>query len=207
MTLTITSDNRSVLDLLEDANAYFERSRDQGFYLWKSQFLLGLWHLQFGNPRDSFEYADRLARVSDDFGDVVVLGHSHEVRGLALEFTGDHSEAGRELTAAVDTYSAGGFTQTCFAHCLDHVALWLVAEHAPHDAALAVGAAEAIRAQHAGSTAPPYERQWHDHAKSSARDALGASSFDASFSHGHAMAPDEIAGVLAALLEEALQDR
>ena len=54
----MTTDQTRVLDMLEEANRYFEQSGDRGFYRWKSQFLLGLWHVQFGDPNNSFEYAD-----------------------------------------------------------------------------------------------------------------------------------------------------
>ena len=199
----MTTKRTRVLDMLEEANQYFEQSGDVGLYRWKSQFLLGLWHVQFGDPNNSFDYADRLAAASRDTDDLLVLGHSHEVRALALEATGDHDDAKNELMAAVETYSAGGFTQTCFAHCLDHLALWFIADESPHDAALAVGAAESIRSQHADPTAPPYARTTHTHAKSSALTALGETGFDASFTRGYSMAAAEVGDAVAAELAHA----
>ena len=196
----MTTDQTRVLDMLEEANHYFEQSGDQGFYRWKSQFLLGLWHVQFGDPNNSFEYADRLADASRDADDLLVLGHSHEVRALALESTGDHDDAKTELMAAVETYGRDGFTQTCFAHCLDHTALWFITDESPHDAALAIGAAEAIRSQHADPTAPPYARNSHAHAKSSALTTLGETGFDASFIRGYSMAAAEVGDAVAAEL-------
>lgn len=193
----MTTDQTRVLDMLEEANHYFEQSGDRGFYRWKSQFLLGLWHVQFGDPNNSFEYADRLAEASRDVDDLLVLGHSHEVRALALGSTGDHDDAKSELMAAVEAYGASGFTQVCFAHCLDHTALWFITDESPHDAALAIGAAEAIRSQHADSTAPPYVRNSHAYAKSSALAALGETGFDASFTRGHSMVAADVGDTIA----------
>jgi len=194
------TDQARVLDMLEDANQYFERSGDRGLYRWKSQFLLSLWHVQFGDPKDSFEYADRLTDASRDVDDLLVLGHAHEVRALAFEGTDGHDDAKSELVAALDAHSDAGFTQVCFAHCLDHTALWFVADESPHEAALAVGAAEAIRSQHASSTAPPYAQISHAHAKSSARTALGETGFDASFALGYSMAAPEVGNAVATKL-------
>ena len=117
------TDQARVLDMLEDANQYFERSGDRGLYRWKSQFLLGLWHVQLGDPKDSFEYADRLTDASRDVDDLLVLGHAHEVSALAFEGTDGHDDAKSELVAALEAYSDAGFTHVCFAHCLDHTAL------------------------------------------------------------------------------------
>ncbi|MFT7475328.1 MAG: tetratricopeptide (TPR) repeat protein [Verrucomicrobiales bacterium] len=199
----MTTDPTRVLEMLEEANRYYERSGDRGFYRWKSQFLLGLWHVQFGDPNDSLDYADRLVDASRDIDDLLVLGHAHEVRALALESIGDHDDAKSELMAAVETYGADGFTKVCFAHCLDHTALWFIADESPHEAALAVGAAEAIRSQHADPTAPPYARNSHAHAKSSALRALGETGFDASFTRGYSMAAAEVGDAVAAELVRA----
>ena len=196
----MTTDRTRVLDMLEEANRYFEESGDRGFYRWKSQFLLGLWHVQFGDPNNSFVYADRLADASRDVNDLLVLGHSHEVRALALDSTGDHDDAKRELMSAVETYAAGGFTQTCFAHCLDHISRWFIADGSPNNAAFAIGAAEAIRSQHADSTAPPYVRTTHADAKSAALTTLGEAGFDASFTRGHSMAAAKVGDTIATQL-------
>ena len=199
----MTNETTKVLDMLEEANQYFERSGDRGFYRWKSQFLLGLWHVQFGDPSSSFEYADRLAESSGDGEDLLVLAHSHEVRALAFESSGQHGSARDELKAAVDNYGAAGYTQTCFAHCLDHVALWCIGDDSPHDAAWAVGAAEAIRSEHADPTGPPYARNSHARAKRSALDALGETDFDASFTGGRSTAAAQVGDTLTTRLARA----
>lgn len=199
--MTATSQNPiQVRELLIQAHETFAETGTKGFYQWKTLFLLGLWELQFGDPTEAMTFASQLEAMGVETSDTLITAHAHEVFALAAHFSGDHELAGQRLESAVESYRAVSFRKTCFAHCLDHVALWMIEDAEQTTAATAIGAAEAIREQHAGPTAPPYERTWHDSAKLAVRDELGSSEFDRNFLSGQHMTADEIGDYASARL-------
>src|SRR5207244_5120113 len=77
------------------------------------------------------------------------------------------------------------------AECLECLALIAEAHHASEQAARLLAAAARLRAS-IGAPAHPVDRADHDRALERIQTALGAPSFDAAWTAGQAMTPDEV---------------
>lgn len=80
----------------------------------------------------------------------------------------------------------------CLSHCLEHVALWTLARGDPRQAAMLLGAVDAIREDLVGSAAVPgFEQMWHDRATGSALAALGGTAYATAWGEGRQMNLDQ----------------
>jgi hypothetical protein len=89
---------------------------------------------------------------------------------------------------------------TCFGHCLDHVSMWTLHHGDTEQAVILLGSAEALRRDHVGAPAPAAERVWHGRAKDTARERLGATTFERRFDEGRNLDPDRAGDLATAVL-------
>lgn len=148
---------------------------------------LVLWELEFGDRSEALEYGARLRELASASPSPLGRAHAAEATGLLARVAGDLEGARGQFEEAV-TLHARVRNGACLAHCLEHVALWSLDLDEPEQAALLLGAVDAIREDVVGSTAvPPFERMWHDRATYDARQVLGGERYAASWSRGRAM--------------------
>jgi predicted ATPase/class 3 adenylate cyclase len=149
-----------------------------------------LWELEFGDHSEALEFGGRLRELASASPGPIGRAHAAEAAGLLARVAGDLEGARAQFEEAVTLHARvrnGG----CLAHCLEHVALWSLDREEPEQAALLLGAVDAIREDLVGSTAvPPFERMWHDRATDKARRILGGERYEASWSRGRAMRLD-----------------
>jgi predicted ATPase/class 3 adenylate cyclase len=149
-----------------------------------------LWELEFGDRSEALAYGARMRELASASPGPLGRAHAAEAAGLLARVTGDLEGARAEFEEAVTLHARvrnGG----CLAHCLEHVALWSLDRNEPEQAALLLGAVDAIREDLVGSTAvPAFERMWHDRATEEARGVLGGERYEASWRLGRAMSLD-----------------
>lgn len=149
-----------------------------------------LWELEFGDRSEALAYGRRLRELASASPSPLGRAHAAEATALLARVAGDLERARAPFEEAVTLHALvrnGG----CLAHCLEHVALWSLDLDEPEQAALLLGAVDAIREDLVGSTAvPPFERMWHDRATESARGMLGEEEYATSWSRGRAMSLD-----------------
>ena len=149
-----------------------------------------LWELEFGSPEEALRYGSRLQELAVALPNPLARGHAAEAAGLLARVRGDLEEARARFHEAV-TMHGRVRNGACLAHCLEHVALWALDRQQPEQAAVLLGAVDAIREDVVGTTAvPPFERIWHDRAAADARTQLGVPAFDAAWARGRAMRLD-----------------
>jgi hypothetical protein len=161
-------------------------------------FILGLWELQFGEPSNAERFAPQLERLGEQLGVALIKAHAAELYGLTAHFAGDQEKAQARFVEAVGHYRQAGFPLQCFAHCLDHIALWTLNQGHPDRATTLLGSVEALR--EVATAIPPFERIWHDQATTAAREQLGATTFERHFQDGRHMGPQEAAELASATL-------
>ena len=186
--------------LLASAIETLGRSDAACWQYWMSLFLVNLWDLQHGDPADAAPFAAKLVRLGQTSGDAITKAHGSEVAGLRAHFAGSAEVARTELAGAVNHYRTTGFRVSCFAHCLDHIALWTLDQGDPDRATILLGSAEALRGDHVGAPAPAAERHWHDEAKAAAMQCLGEPGFARRLSEGHRIEPDQAGDLATAIL-------
>jgi predicted ATPase/class 3 adenylate cyclase len=166
----------------------------------RSLWWLILWELEFGDPEEAIHLDARLQQLASRIPGPLAAAHAAEAAGLLARLHGDLGEAGRRLRDAVGLHIKA-HNVMCLSHCLEHVALWTLDRRDADQAAMLLGAVDAIREDVIGSSAvPPFERMWHDRATSSAREELGEDAFASSWGRGRAMSVDEaVAAALGAV--------
>jgi non-specific serine/threonine protein kinase len=200
ITLWGPSEAERVRQLLTSALGTFEaiRGPGTGYRETAGLFILGLWELQFGEPSEAERFASRLERLGEQSGVAFIKAHAAELSGLTAHFADDQEQAQARFVEAVGHYRQAGFPLQCFAHCLDHIALWTLNEGHPDRAATLLGSVEAL-----GEVAiyiRPFERIWHDQAKTAAREQLGATTFERHFQEGSQTEPKDAAELASATL-------
>jgi tetratricopeptide (TPR) repeat protein len=200
ITLWGPSEAERVRQLLTSALETFEaiRGPGTGYREMACLFILALWELQFGEPSDAERFAPRLERLGEQSGGALIKAHASELSGLTAHFADDQEQAQARFVEAVGHYRQAGFPLLCFAHCLDHIALWALNEGRPDRAATLLGSVEALRK--VATAIPPFERIWHDQATTAARDQLGAPTFERHFQEGRQTEPQEAAELASATL-------
>lgn len=183
--------------LLTSALETFEAVREIGPRYFISLFALALWELQFGDPSKAERIAWQLERAGGQSGAAMIKAHAGEVHGLTAHFAGASEQAQTRFVEAVGHYREAGLPLQCFAHCLDHIALWTLDEGHPDRAATILGSVEALRERLVGASIPPFERIWHDQTTFTARQQLGVSTFDRHFQEGGQTGRPEEAAELA----------
>lgn len=186
--------------LLTSALEAFEAVREAGPRYFIALYALALWELQFGDPSNAEQVASQLERGGAQSGAAMVKAHAAEVHGLTAHFTGDPEKAQTRFVEAVGHYREAGLPLQCFAHCLDHIALWTLKEGHPDRAATLLGLVEALREEHVGTLAPPFERIWHDQTTAEARQRLGSPAFERHFQKGSQKGPKDAAELALATL-------
>ncbi len=161
-------------------------------------FMLALWELQFGEPSAAERFAPQLERLGEQSGVAIIKAHAAELYGLTAHFANDQDQVQARFVEAVGHYRQAGFPLQCFAHCLDHIALWTLNQGHPDRAATLLGSVEAIR--EIAISIPAFERIWHSQATTAAREQLGASTFERHFQEGRQTGPEEAAQLASATL-------
>jgi non-specific serine/threonine protein kinase len=200
VTLWGLSEPERVRQLLTSALETFQaiRGPGTGYRKMACLFILGLWELQFGEPSDTERFAPQLERLGEQSGVALIKAHAAELYGLTAHFADGQERAQARFVEAVGHYREAGFPLQCFAHCLDHIALWTLNQGHPDRAATVLGSVEALR--EVGRAIPPFERIWHDQATTAAREQLGATTFERHFQEGRQMGPEEAAVLASAIL-------
>jgi hypothetical protein len=176
--------------LTVEALAAFEALRDP-FGALRCLWWLILWELEFGTLEEALRYGSRLRERAAGAPGPIGAAHAAEAAGLLARVQGDVDGAGRLLQQAV-TLHAAARNPGCLSHCLEHVALWSLDREDPEQAAMLLGAVDAIREDVVGTAAvPPFERIWHERATAAAREALGDEAFAAAWRRGRTMRIDE----------------
>jgi tetratricopeptide (TPR) repeat protein len=169
-----------------EALAAFERLRIPAGVM-RCLWWLILWELEFGDRSEAFAYGSRLRDLATTMPNPLAGAHAAEAAGLLARVEGNLEEARAQFEQAV-TLHARVRNGACLAHCLEHVALWSLDRDEAEQAALLLGAVDAIREDVVGSTAvPPFERMWHDRATEQARGRLGDERYAVAWAHGRAM--------------------
>jgi predicted ATPase/class 3 adenylate cyclase len=172
-----------------DALAAFERLRIPVGVL-RCLWWLILWELEFGNPTEALAFGSRLRGLATALPGPLASAHAAEAAGLLARVAGDLEEARVQFGQAV-THHARIRNGGCLAHCLEHVALWSLDRDQAEQAAVLLGAVDAIREDLVGTAAvPQFERIWHDQAIGDARARLGDERYVAAWSRGRGMRLD-----------------
>ncbi|HET7727487.1 MAG TPA: adenylate/guanylate cyclase domain-containing protein [Candidatus Limnocylindrales bacterium] len=172
-----------------DALAAFERLRIPAGVL-RCLWWLILWELEFGDRSEALRYGSRLRDLAAALPNPLAGAHAAEAAGLLARVVGDLEDARAQFEQAV-TLHARVRNGACLAHCLEHVALWSLDRDEAANAALLLGAVDAIREDVVGSTAvPPFERMWHDRATGEARRRLGEERYADAWGRGRQMRLD-----------------
>lgn len=196
------ADPLSSRELLTSALEIMDTDIEQDWRYWLNLFILSIWELQFGDDPEQLDFLTaELDRWGIRHNSPLSKAHAREIRAVRSLFDGKDDTARQELIEALELYRQAGFRLTCFAHCLDHVALWTLEKGYYEQAASLLGSAESIRFHHVAAPAPPYEQVWHDQAKEKARKQLGAAGFEHHYSKGHASEPEAAAELALTALE------
>jgi predicted ATPase/class 3 adenylate cyclase len=200
ITLWGPSEAERVRQLLTSALGTFEaiRGPGTGYREMACLFILALWELQFGEPSEAERFAPRLERLGEQSGVALIKAHAAELSGLTAHFADDQEQAKARFVEAVGHYRQAGFPLQCFAHCLDHIALWTLNKGRPDRAATLLGSVEELRK--VAIAIPPFERIWHDQATTAAREQLGATTFERHFQEGRQTGPEDAAVLASAAL-------
>ncbi|MEP6680314.1 MAG: adenylate/guanylate cyclase domain-containing protein [Chloroflexota bacterium] len=180
----------AVKQLMLEALTEFERLNER-VGIMRCLWWLTLWELEFGDLVVAARHAARMGEFAAHMPTPIVRAHAAEAAGLLARVRGDLDEAGRQLHDAV-RFHVLIRNAICLSHCLEHVALWTLERGDPGQAALLLGAVDAIREDLVGSTAVPgFERMWHDRAISAAQAALGETAYATAWGTGRAMSLDQ----------------
>lgn len=172
-----------------EALGAFERLRVPAGVL-RCLWWLILWELEFGDRSEALAYGSRLGDFASSLPNPIAGAHAAEAAGLLARVAGDLEEARAQFEQAVELHSRVR-NGACLAHCLEHVALWSLDRDDAAQAALLLGAVDAIREDIVGTTAvPQFERIWHDRATGEARGRLGNERYAAAWARGRQMRLD-----------------
>ena len=162
---------------------------------------LGCWELAFGDPDRSIElFAEHEALVRPT-GIPNLVAHTAEFaadarwRGL-----GELDEARPLLREALGLYRQVG-TPLCAAHGLESTAGWAAACGAAANAAVLLGATEALRAD-AGTPVPPYESLFYQELRELLHARLGEEAYERALAHGRTLGFDAAIDAALAVTED-----
>jgi len=199
----MNSETSDVRQLLASAVETLGEGNDQSWHYWMCLFLSNLWELQFGDSARGDELADLLDQFAERSDDGMARAHASEIHALRAHFAGESEDARIHLVGALGHYRQMGLRASCFAHCLDHIALWTLDDGDASHATSLLGSAEALRQDHVGAPAPAAERLWHDQAKETARKELGDAGFELTLARGRDTQPEHAADLASAVLDRA----
>jgi hypothetical protein len=192
-----------VRQLLEDGCQTLAAGDDPGWQYWMGLFMASLWEHQYGSPVQANSVTSELALLGTRSGDPIIQAHAAEAFAFGSQLAEDSTSARTRLLEALGHHTETGFRLSCFAHCLDHISLWIVDQGQAERAATLLGSSEALRADHVGVSAPAFIRHWHEAAKQRAAEHLVAAAFEQSFAEGRRTEPERAAEIAYLVLEAA----
>lgn len=147
-----------------------------------------LWHLQYGSAEDAEDGVTELIRLTESIGSPQLLAHGAEIPAVVACFQGDLDTAAVLLNSAAGHYQQIG-NQQCTGHYLENTAVWAQRSGRPHEAAVLLGGAKALR-EDTGIPTPVYENFLFDETLTDAKANLG-DRFDDEWDKGQAMSMEK----------------
>jgi len=173
-----------ILELLQDSCAYFREVGDVSLLAFTLILLAG-WHVGMENIDQAQPCIDEVTAIAAKLNAPNLTAHAAEIAAFAACLRARPEAAVLLCAQAIELYDAIQ-NRNCCAHCVDTVAYITLQRGDAIEAAVLLGAAEALRQQN-GVPVPPYETFMHVQVTNSCRGRLTPKQFDAGWRDGQTL--------------------
>ncbi len=186
-------------EMIDDALSQFRELRDETGLALTLLFDV-LWHLQYGSLEDAASGAAELTSVTARLSVPQLSAHGAEIPAVMAWLGGDFETAAPLLHEAAGHYLEIRNEQ-CAGHCLENAAGWAQRSGRSEEAAIFLGAADALR-RDTGIPTPLYESFLFEEILAEVSRDLGEG-FDPAWRRGESMSMEEALGYLQELTDAA----